>query len=91
VPSKAIGCMAAGLPIICLAGANGDLSDMVAGTDSGIMCQSPEQFADAVRLIVSDSELRSRLSGNALRAAETKYSRSQCISSFVEVLSGLMQ
>jgi colanic acid biosynthesis glycosyl transferase WcaI len=91
VPSKVIGYMAAGLPIICLAGATGDLSDMVAGTDSGIMCQSPEQFADAVRLIVSDDELRSRLSGNALRAADTKYSHSQCISSFVEVLSGLMQ
>ena len=89
VPSKAIGYMAAGLPIICLAGLCGDLSDMIAGTDSGIMCQSPQQFADAVRLIVSDSDLRSRLAGNALRGAETNYSRAQCVSAFVDILSRL--
>ena len=91
VPSKVTTYMATGLPVICLAEQDSDLANMVEETASGITCQSPEQFAEAVRLIVSDDELRSRLSGNALRAAETKYSRSQCISSFVEVLSGLMQ
>jgi glycosyltransferase involved in cell wall biosynthesis len=89
VPSKVTTYMATGLPVICLAEQDSDLANMVEETASGITCQSPEQFAEAVRLIVSDEELRSRLSGNALRAAETKYSRSQCISSFVEVLSRL--
>jgi len=89
VPSKAIGYMAAGLPIICLAGASGDLSDMVAGTDSGIMCQSSEEFTRAVQLLATDAQLRARMGANALRAAETRYSRAECTASFVEVLSRL--
>ena len=87
VPSKVVGYMAAGVPMICLAGSGSDLADMVEGTGSGIMCQSPEQFADAVRLMASNKQLRAQMAANGRRAAETKYSRSQCIATFAEVLS----
>jgi colanic acid biosynthesis glycosyl transferase WcaI len=89
VPSKVAAYMAAGLPIICLAEQGSDLANMVEETASGIACQSPRQFAEAVRLILSDGVLRGRMVEGALRAAETRYSRSRCISLFVRVLSRL--
>jgi len=89
VPSKISTYMAAGLPTICLAEQGSDLGEMVEGTGSGLVCESPGQFAEAVQRLHSDSRLRNRLAQNALRAAETNYSRAQCVSAFVDVLSKL--
>jgi glycosyltransferase involved in cell wall biosynthesis len=53
------------------------------------MCQSPRQFAQAVHVLATDAQLRARMGANALRAAETTYSRAECTASFVEALSRL--
>jgi colanic acid biosynthesis glycosyl transferase WcaI len=89
VPSKITSYMGAGLPIICLAAQGSDLDDMVGETGSGIMCQFPEQFAEAMRSMATDAQLRARMGANALRAAERRYSRAECAASFMEVLSRL--
>jgi glycosyltransferase involved in cell wall biosynthesis len=89
VPSKVTAYMAAGLPSICLGDQESDLATLVVETGSGIMCQSPRQFAQAVHVLATDAQLRARMGANALRAAETRYSRAECTASFVEVMSRL--
>ena len=89
VPSKVTAYMAAGLPSVCLGDQESDLATLVVETGSGIMCQTPEQFAQAVHVLATDAQLRARMGANALRAAETRYSRAECTASFVEVLSQL--
>jgi glycosyltransferase involved in cell wall biosynthesis len=89
VPSKITAYMAAGLPSICLGDQESDLAMLAVGTGSGIMCQSPEQFAQAVHALATDAELRARMGARALNAAASRYSRGECTASFVEALSRL--
>jgi len=87
LPSKVTTYMAAGLPVICMAEQNSDLTNIVDRANAGFTCQTPVQFADAVHSMASDGQLRDRFAAGALEAADTVYSRSQCISLFAEVLS----
>ena len=89
VPSKITAYMAAGLPSICLGDQESDLATLAVGTGSGIMCQSPGQFAQAVHALATDAELRARMGASALNAATSRYSRGECTASFMEVLSRL--
>jgi glycosyltransferase involved in cell wall biosynthesis len=69
---KVVQYMALGIPPVCTP--LGDNPIIIEPGVTGFLAETPDQWVGALETLAGDSELRSRMSGNAIRVAEEKYS-----------------
>ncbi len=78
---------ALGVPTIALN--TGGTRDIIRNNFNGLLAANADEFSAYVRRIVSDSELRTRLSENAKRVARKKFSASVVVAQLEKIYEGL--
>ena len=78
--------MAAGLPVVTNpVGTNGEL---VVPGETGFLANTPEEWAEAIRLLASDAELRHKLGRAGRRLVEERYSVARWQEPFAAAITG---
>lgn len=82
---SALDAMANGTPLVCFN--RGGVAEYVRNADSGLICdeETPAALKKTVRAILSDKELKSKMSENGRRACRTHHSREGHVDSLVEI------
>jgi glycosyltransferase involved in cell wall biosynthesis len=93
VPSKLLGIMAAGRPVIVSADPSGDAPALVSDVSCGLCVPPgrPAAFADAVRLLKSNPSLARKMGRRARRHAERHFSREACVAQYEELFARLVE
>ena len=86
VPSKALGYMARGIPILFI-GPNSDIAEMVRDADCGACCEPGEVLSAAATLVraAGDRQLLQSWSANALRCYTERFSRQLALQRYAEI------
>jgi hypothetical protein len=80
---------AAGLPVI--ANPVGCQSEMIRSGETGILASTPQEWADAVKLLAGEPELRRRMGNAGRRRVDTDYSLSAWAETLVSSMTGSSQ
>jgi glycosyltransferase involved in cell wall biosynthesis len=86
VPSKLYEAMASGKPLVLVG--KGEAAKIVRESEAGIVIEPGDSggFADALRTLRKNPELRRRMGGNGRQAAEENFDRQKIIQRFIEHL-----
>jgi colanic acid biosynthesis glycosyl transferase WcaI len=90
IPSKVLGYMAAGRPVIASVALDSDTAEMIRRADCGLVapCQDASALADAIRRAADDREGVERMGRNARRCLLEHYSRGHCVRLYEALLCG---
>jgi glycosyltransferase involved in cell wall biosynthesis len=83
---KVLQYMAAGLPVV--ANPVGTSPEMVIPGETGFLADTPEEWAEAIRLLASDPELRHKLGTAGRRLVQQRYSVARWEEPFAAVIAG---
>jgi colanic acid biosynthesis glycosyl transferase WcaI len=75
LPSKLLGILASGRPVVASSPAGSELGDLAEQAGLRVEPEDPIAFAAAVRRLVDDGELRSKLGRRARQLAEERFGR----------------
>lgn len=92
VPSKLLGIMAAGKPVLMSALESGDAPGIVREAGCGIVIPpgEPEEFARAVRFLYEHPETAASMAERSRQHAERKFSRQICVRRLEDVLESVI-
>jgi colanic acid biosynthesis glycosyl transferase WcaI len=75
LPSKLLGILASGRPVVASSPAGSELGDLAEQAGLRVEPEDPDAFAAAVRRLVEDGALRQRLGAQARRLAEQRFGK----------------
>jgi glycosyltransferase involved in cell wall biosynthesis len=88
VPSKTYSNMAAGCAILAVAPRDSEVAQLTRDNECGICIEphDPQALAAAVRTLLNDRTLLTRMKANARELAESRYNREACTRRYQEIL-----
>lgn len=90
VPSKVLGCLAAGRPVVASVGAESDTTEMIRTAECGLVtrCPDPGDLAHAITTLADGARARERYDRCGRAYFERVFDQSACVNAYERVLLG---